>query len=275
MSDPQFQPANDEFQAKVIVPKALAISRIRKALDLAHKFDPNFEFNRGFNHYIDFAIPSTDQECKTDWAHAIAAIILDRVSGKSADNSACPECFFHFEGVWLENVKECAAYYHWLDEANDIQSQHSETIRIHCYYEACSDLRKYLAAEHKTGDVRIALEYLCGKYLGSDKAVDETKIANLITQKEQRLSGYTWDAFNIASRFARVFYGNIYAALSGKEPEAIKEVLRASKNGGSRLGMPSIINGFELLLMVLYLDGATVKRLWEDGASGITWNEIL
>lgn len=61
------------------------------------------------------------------------------------------------------------------------------------------------------------------------------------------------------------FYEHIIPAItSSTQRESILNVLQAVEHGGSPPNMPEIVNGFELLLMVLFFDSEVVEDIWSS-----------
>ena len=249
---------------------ALAFSRKRKAEDL-------FFFRHGGNmdRYLDFEVPSTHSERETDWRNAIAAVAVDGLKGRYALHSLSRDCFHHFEGIWLEDLKKAIAFCHWIDEPADSASDpHDEVLRVRCYFKGCNELRDSLAAHDKPHG-HGAVEYLSEAYLDSHHHPDPQKTGKLIAAKSERLSGSVSNPYEIAKRFVNTFYSGVHEAITKATKPEVVQVLRAVQHGGSEPGKPSIINVYEALLLILFLDGKTVRSIWDDSASGITREATL
>jgi hypothetical protein len=191
---------------------------------------------------------------------------VDELAGTTKLHLLSSACFSHFDGIDLEALRQSAAYRHWLASTGD---QHSETTRIRCYLEGCEELRDRLAAPKKMPGPLGAIDYLLETYLNPQGKADPKKTAKLIDLKAGKLAGNESERNAIAERFVYAFYDNIYQAITGKNRKAVKQVLKAVQNGGSNPGQPSILNAYEALLLILFLDGKTVMDLWADPDSGI------
>lgn len=256
---------HQKFRDEFIGLKALGLSRTRKAQVLLQKY------GSGMNRFFD-SIPSTEAECIADWMHAVAAVAMEDLVKNPELYSLSAEAFVEFEGLWLEDLRRYAAYHTWLGITCN---WHSESTRFTCYSNGCDELRHYLVAENKPKPGPSgAVEYLRQTYLSGADA--DVRRDNLALQKGYRL--LEWgipQPFETAKKFVDAFYSNIDDAISLGDPAAVTQVLKAVQNGGSQPGFPSIVNGFEALLLLLFLDGALVEALWNDPGSGIVRSATL
>jgi hypothetical protein len=245
------------------------LSNTRKSLALLETW--GFDLERFFA-----SIPSTTFECETDWRHAIAAFVIDELyrtstlTRPSALHSLSSDCFFHFEGIYLEDLKRSAAYRRWLGATGDL---HSDENRIRFYFEGCNEILDLLQVSNKPLGPHGAVKYLCETYLNTDGGADLAKTQRLVAHKSQRLTGHVADPGAVAWQFVNTFYNNVYRAMIDKKSgkgnlDAITETLKAVRNGGSGVGLPSIVNGFETLLLLLFLDGAAVREVWNQAENG-------
>ena len=257
--------SNDDFEWNTIRARALELSRIRKAQAILHKYGGDL------NRYFD-SIESTAQECEADWRNAIASIAINEFPAHSKLWALSSDCFHHFEGIFLEQLRQTVAYHRWLASTGD---QHCEEIRVGCYFEGCNELRERLVAVKKMPGPMGAVQYLLDTYLNQRGEADQNKIVKLIKLKLQRLDGYVSNPFAFAKRFVSTFYDNAYVAITTGDKQAVTQVLQAVQNGGSEPGKPSIVNAYEALLLIMFLDGATVQEIWTDPNSGIVREATL
>ena len=257
--------SNEDFEWNTIRATALELRRVRKAQAILHKYGGDL------NRYFD-SIESTPLECETDWWNAVASIAINELPAHSKLWSLSSDCFHHFEGIFLEQLRQTVAYHRWLSSTGD---QHCEEIRVSCYFEGCNELRERLVAVKKMAGPMGAVQYLLDTYLNQRGGADQNKIAKLIELKLQRLVGNVSNPFAVAKRFVDTFYNNAYVAITTGNKQAVTQILQAVQHGGSEPGKPSIVNAYEALLLIMFLDGATVQEIWADPNSGIAREATL
>ncbi len=257
--------SNEDFEGNILRLTALEMSRIRKAQTILLRYGG--DLNRFFD-----SIESTALECETDWWNAVAAIAVNAPPAESKLWSLSSDCFHHFEGIYLEQLRQTVAYYHWLAATGD---QHCEETRVSCYFDGCNELRDRLVAAKKMPGSLGAVQYLLDTYLDQQGEADQGKIAKLIETKLHRLAGHVADPFAVAKRYVNNFYNNAYVAITTGKKQAVTQVLKAVQHGGSEAGKPSIVNAYEALLLIMFLDGATVQSIWADPKSGIALEATL
>ena len=257
--------SNEDFEWNTIRATALELSRIRKAQAILHKYGGDL------NRYFD-SIESTAQECEADWWNAIASIAINELPAHSKLWALSADCFHHFEGIFLEQLRQTVAYHRWLGATGD---QHCEEIRVSCYFDGCNELRERLVAVKKMPGPMGAVQYLLDTYLNQRGEADQQKIGRLIELKLQRLVGQVSNPFVVAKRFVDTFYNNAYVAITTGNKQSVTQTLQAVQHGGSEAGKPSIVNAYETLLLIMFLDGPTVQEIWADPSSGIVREATL
>jgi hypothetical protein len=213
-------------------------------------------------------IPSTEEEQATDWRNAVI-FWADRLMTRAhALGDLERSSYKHFEGVWLGQVREHRAYFQWINGRDSQTFWTSQYSRELHYLWACEELRDFLVSGGSKEPLESFSEaklYLQEKkYFGEDAA--DTR--SLTYRKAERLAPHLgWEqASKQAQEFVVAFYGNIVQAISAADKRnATFNVLRAVQHGGSRPKAPDIINGFELLLMVLFLDRHIIEEIWASG----------
>lgn len=214
----------------------------------------------GHDKFLD-CLPSTPDEIDADWRHAgvVWATRLMFCPFREADvrpDRLESACYRHFVGIWLDEVKECLAYHRWIGYSDDWAN--SDLCR-HYYFTACKELRNRLV----NGNLKLPaigspapLQYLLDTYFVGKGVLDRAKRSSLISQKSGRIDP------GRATVFVDRFYGNIVAAIRTRDATATGEVLTAIEHAGSSPGQPGIVNAFEALLLVLFLDADIVRAWW-------------
>jgi len=212
-------------------------------------------------------MPSTGAEMETDWRHAVVFWLdyfMIRGRGLGELDSAC---YYHFENIWLEDVKEFWAYFHWINTREEEVFWTPRAKREAHYNRACDALRAALVspgAKAPPDSFSRPEQYIRNKYLpgGTPSGPD---VDALIRRKAERIKPwFGWEgAFGHAGKFVRTFYGNIIAAVRGDgDVNAVSEILTVVQYGGTSLNAWDIVNGFELLLMVLFLDSTHIESAY-------------
>ncbi len=211
-------------------------------------------------------MPDTQQDRDADWMQA-CAIWADRLMTVYPLSELDSAGFCHLEATWLEDVKRHLAYCCWVAKVGDNDYLLSETLRMQCYFEGCEELRDRLVRPTKRPiDHRAAIQYVKDRYLGPASVLDHQKAADLIARKAARLSWANGDPSERAKQFVRAFYGHIVPAVAATgrtQTDAILHVLKALRYEGGAPGEPGIVNAFEALLAILFIDGKVVQELWE------------
>jgi hypothetical protein len=245
-------PENDLRQSIAVT--ALDLSRIRKAQAILTQGGPI--------RFLDRAIPSTDAEREADWNHAVTVwterVMWDRDFNLERFDE---NCYGYFEGIWLEDIKQRIAYLKWVDVGGELTSNAS---RQGFYFQACDELRKRLAdPQYKQPHHGRAVQRLEALNHGVLRAA-------LVSRKATRTGSQ-----KSAETFVSEFYGNIVPAVEKQDRDATIRVVKALLNGGSAPGQPDLVNGFETVVTVAFLNPAVVRDCWRDHTQGITETATL
>jgi hypothetical protein len=246
-------------------------SRFRKSIDVVARDLSRMRKAEKLNYAnLDEAIQSTPDEMLADWRHAVI-FWIDRLMTRALSIGELDSaCYSHLEGIWIDQIKEYRAYHYW------IQARHEGTFwtprehRDRHYFWACEELRDALVnpgCKEPAATFSEPQHYIRTGYLADGGTVWGPRINELIDAKAQRLAPKMgWDsARTCAKGFVTAFYQSITPAVVDTNREAILKVLEALQHSGSLAGAPGIVNGFEALLAILYLDRQTIKDLWESG----------
>jgi hypothetical protein len=73
-----------------------------------------------------------------------------------------------------------------------------------------------------------------------------------------------------AQQFVTRFCANIVPAIENQDRAATIQVMKALQHGGSSTGEPDLVNGFETVLAVAFLDPTVVTHCWNSRTEGIS-----
>lgn len=220
-------------------------------------------------------IRSSDEEQKEDWYWAVACFALEVLEGKIPfAHRIGPDHYHLLEEVWLEDVKRLRAYFLW--EAAG--SHWSEDAGVQYFFLATDRLRQ-AALEPKQKASRqsfaragtyIEQSYLCNGTV--DPTVDSTA-HDLIKKKAYRIwdrTGHTRPAsanWPDAERYVKRFYDHIVPAVNEGRLEDLRVVTDAICSGHDGQCPCDIVNCFEALLVISYLDPAKLQDCGEGRAA--------
>lgn len=238
---------------------ALELSRMRKAEKLLE------------HSYLDECVRSSPEEMEADWRHAVIFWIDELMTRSLALGDLDSACYSHFEGIWIDQIKQHRAYHFWIHGRNDDGSYwtHSHQRDEH-YFWACEELRDLMVNPGCKESIESFSEprlYLQKNYIAQDGSIAGPQADRLIDLKAQRLvNKLGWNAARqCAARFVTNFYGNIIPAVIETERPATIRVFQALEHSGSPANAPDIVNGFEILIAIRYLNLRLIEDLWESG----------
>jgi hypothetical protein len=237
---------------------ALDLSRMRKAEKLLE------------HSYLDECVRSSPEETEADWRHALIFWIDQLMTRSLALGDLESACYWHFEGIWIDQIKQHRAYHFWIYGRNDGSYWTPGDQREDHYFQACEELRDLFVNPGCKESIQSFSEprlYLQRNYLAQDGTATGPQIAQLIELKAQRLvNKLGWTAARqCAARFVAGFYGNIVPAVVGTDRQATIRLLQSLEHSGSPANAPDIVNGFETLLAIRYLDLKLIEDLWDAG----------
>ncbi len=248
----------ESYLRQRIAAVARDFSRLRKAERLLE------------HSYLDEAVPSNADAMQADWRHAVIQWIdwLMTRSVNLGDLNA--ECYWHFEGIWIDQIKQHRAYCYWTQARSEGDYWTPPDNRDRHYFMACEDMRDLLVnpgCKEPAETFSEPQRYIREKYLTDGGTAHGPRIDWLIDSKAHRLrQKMSYDAAHqCAAKFVATFYENIIPAAVEKSRPASIKVLQSLQHSGSPANAPDIVNGFETLLAVLYLDLAMIQDLWESG----------
>jgi hypothetical protein len=214
---------------------------------------------------------STREEMESDWSDACIFWALKLLNGSICINEIQPASTWRFKQVWLTKMKEAIAYFLW----NELKRCRTPDDPEADYYEACERIRDKLIGDTKLPpkDFEGIKAHLVEKYLTTGLTIDESKsdTKELIGTKASRIwqsTGQNDDARNwlIAKMYTKMFYENIIPAVVDDNSENVLAVLKAFQFSEAPENRYEIINCFELLLAVYFLDPSTIEKIWDWSA---------
>jgi hypothetical protein len=212
------------------------------------------------------SIPNSHEDemlARTNAELLLASYILN---GKIHLIHQVPESgYYLLENLWLEKVKEFAAYFNWEDNPN----HHS----VENYFEACQILQKMLlSSEIKPyGNTAIQMEFETVKTYLETNYVSNTLRHHLLEKKKQRyeslpsqLKPKNSTNRKLAETYVYMYYDHIIPAVMEQNEDDILMVLKALQYGEPHAGY-WVANAFEAAIAIYFLDPAIMKVLWSTG----------
>ncbi|MGA2402539.1 MAG: hypothetical protein ABSG91_12675 [Syntrophobacteraceae bacterium] len=212
--------------------------------------------------------PDSPEDREADWHNGCAFLALKVLNGTIFIHEIDPLSYRHFKQVWLRKIKEVIAYLIWLER----QIRHKQGDSESDYFKACEHLRDVLLHSNKLTrhDFKETKDYLERNYLTTDWKLDESKIETkeLIGTKACRIwqiTGRDDETSNWlhARIYTKMFYENIIPAVIEDDPEKTLSVLKAFQFSEAPENRFRIINCFELLLAVYFLNPSIIRAIWD------------
>ncbi len=213
------------------------------------------------------SIPSSSNEMRHDWENACDLLTLQIAEGTIPFTLISSNAYYIMEGSWWKMVKQASAYLRWKVDCSQSEAQH--------YDNASRALRQRLFADQETGSLDVfekVKSYITQKYLDDNgKVADATKCEAhaLIESKAKKISETTGENRSLlnwfrAKVYVSMFYENIIGAVINKDVCKTAMVLRAFEFSKSQKNRYIIINGFEALVAIYFLDKDIVKSILKD-----------
>jgi hypothetical protein len=229
---------------------------------------------RWVNRLIDYAAPlraihDTDEDRLNDWLDACAFMALKALEGDEIRlTDLHPGCFPYFEDVWLKRVKQLKAYFIWKHDPRGSADAD--------YHAASEQIRGRLKtqAQLPLQDFQPIATYFQETYLTPDGKIDGTKpgTSALIHAKARRIWEMRGDCHSdplqsreinwfCAELYVRLFYENIINAVLKNDEESVIAVLRAFEFQKAPENRFYIINAFEALIAIYFLNKDMVNSV--------------
>lgn len=245
-----------EAMQRLITMSAKQFGQIRKIRAIMWQYEERLRD-------IDRSIPSTQEEMISDWRTAQVFIALKVLRGVEMGLSSLhPDSYPVLEDVWVEEIKQQLAYFHW--ENNKHRSDKEN------YYSACNEIRGLLLHKEREpvelfAPIRLYLEenYLRDGSFSVDKSL---RARQLVTKKAEKIALLTQtnDAESNwfrAEMYARLFYENILSAAETSNKMSISKILRAFEFGKAKENNYQIANVFEVATTICYLDKSVLAEV--------------
>ncbi|MEI8209541.1 MAG: hypothetical protein WCG16_10080 [Methylococcales bacterium] len=226
----------------------------------------------------------TDNDPIADWRNGEVRFSWEVIKGEVRfDKIISSNSYYRFENIWLTQVKELVSHFKYLAKRPYLignKSTHEED-----YQAACDELRKMLVDKTRKADKNTFLEvkaYIENRYL-SEGRFDESKpeAKQLLIKKSERIGERIrakggWDNqdenWYDAMAYSKLFYENIIPAVIDSRSESVLAIIKAfqfTKTVVDIVDKLHVIDVFEVILAIYYLDDTTILSLWEEGEKNL------
>jgi hypothetical protein len=220
-------------------------------------------------------IGSSGQEQNEDWYWAGACFALEVLEGKIPfAHRIGPDQYDLLERVWLEDVKRLRAYFLWEGAGShwheDGGVQYYFRVTDHLRQAALEPRQKASRQSFTRAETYIEQSYLCDGRV--DAGADSTA-HDLIAKKAYRIwdrTGHTRPAsanWVDAERYVKRFYDHVVLAVNEGRLEDLRAVADAICSGHDGQCPCDVVNCFEALLVISYLDPAKLRDCCEGRAA--------
>jgi hypothetical protein len=184
--------------------------------------------------------------------------------------------YYLFENIWLTQIKELIAHFNWINhrQNDDIRySKHKED-----YESACNTLRAMLVDASRKVDKSFFLvetkAYIENRYLTDGQFDDKKyeahellnrKSAHICERLVNKNDNDDIENWLDAKAYIKLYYENIIPAIVEKREESILSIIKAFQFTTIVKDKLHIIDVFEVILAIYYLDAAIISKLWEEG----------
>ena len=262
--------ANLEQAEELISPQFLNIS----VMEMARAASRYRKIEKRWGHAdaLDYLIPSTANEMLNDLLDARSNLALNILKGVIPFAQLHPESYVHLEAAWLRRVKAILAYCYW--RAGSLKGPDAD------YFDASAEIRSWLLKRErsKLQDFDRVENYLTENYLTKSGLLDEKKAEKLIIAKARRIWETTGEQdpeknWFRARLYIKLFYENIVGAVRSKDEKTGREktakILEAFEFSKSPLNRFLIINAFEAVLAIEFLDKQVIEHLKNSPAHNL------
>lgn len=220
---------------------------------------------------------NNDNNPLADWRNGEVNLSWEVIKGDVRfDKNISSNSYHIFENLWLTEIKELVSYFKWFAKRQyqiGTKSTHAED-----YQSTCDELRQMLVDETRKTDKSTFLEvkaYIENRYL-SEGHFDENKpyAKELLDKKSSRICERIRAKGDIvddlenwldAKVYSKLFYENIIPAVIDSRFESILAIIKAFQFTKTVVDKLHVIDVFEVILAIYYLDAATIISLWKDG----------
>lgn len=180
-----------------------------------------------------------------------------------------------FERIWLREVKQFKAYHKWEMELDERGDEWNPARAEEDYYTICDAICGMLVNEKikkPAKDFAEVKNYLEIQYLNSDGLIDEAAhdgARAIIQNKAQEISASSGGQdelanWGMAKTYVKLFYENIIPAVMDNDFEKSLLALKAFQYNALLGEHSRIINCFEVLLAIYFLNPAHIEEMWNN-----------
>ena len=211
----------------------------------------------------DALLESSTEDMLNDYLDGRAMVCLMVLEDEMPFIRLDPESYNHLEGAWLRRVKQMKAYYIWKNHKR-IGSALDD------FFKAGQEIRNWLL--HRPRSKLIHFDrirgYIQREYLADNGMLDETKPGafNLIKTKAHRI----WQTTNQpdpklnwyrAKLYVTMYYENIVGAVLENDERKTATILKAFEFSKSEENGYLIINAFEAVIAIDFLNKEIIHKL--------------
>ncbi|MGA2069364.1 MAG: hypothetical protein ABSG86_30720 [Thermoguttaceae bacterium] len=269
--EPVYAPIGEAEVESYLRAKANGIAKARKLTLLFRRWAEL----KSHPDRIHAEIGSSAQEQDEDWYWAGACFALEVLEGKIPfAHRIGPDQYHLLESVWLEDAKRLSAYFLWEAAGSrwheDGGAQHYFRASDRLRQAALEPRQKASRQSFARAETYIEQSYLCG---GRVDATADSTAHDLIAKKAYRIwdrAGRTRPAsanWDDAERYVRRFYDHIVPAANEGGLEDHRSVTDAVCSGLDGRCPCDVVNCFEALLVISYLDPAKLQECCDGRAA--------
>jgi hypothetical protein len=206
------------------------------------------------------------EESQNDWYMAELYFVREVLKNGIDLRQITTDVYWCLEGKygrqWLQEVKKLDAYFRWQENGGGWSQLEADSN----YFDACNDLQKALKdPQRKLGPAAFepVEQHLLQYFLNAKRRLDSEKerVKLWIEVKGERQSAAS------AQAFMKLYYDNIIPAVVGGDPDATAAVVKALGICGTQPNYETMINCFEMIVAVNFLNVELLPKLGSDSAA--------
>jgi hypothetical protein len=190
-----------------------------------------------------------------DWHQAkvyLAAKVLDE--NLSLSDNLEPSSYWRIEEVWLRDIKKLKAYFNWLSSPGRSQEEN--------YRAACKEIFQMLLERRRkvnNATFEPIQRYIKDRFIGRTGEIDANEQEYVKMQRLRTLGFSENDSRQIAHDYIVGFYNNIFRAVIYSDDDSTRQVLRALGFHEGTEFNDGIVNCFEMMIAIQFLNLELVK----------------
>jgi hypothetical protein len=214
-------------------------------------------------------------EIHTDWHQAEVEFTYQVMDGEiDFVRQISAKSYPQFERIWLREVKHFRAYQLWEEKLEQRGHDWNPVMAADDYYTACEEIRRMLInreIKKPAKDFEEVKAYLESQYLKNgivdEQSSPEAKV--LLAKKAYEASQSSGEEdelknWEVASSYVRLFYENIIPAVTDDDFEKTWLVLKAFQYNAQLGNRNRIINSFEVILAIYFLNPEYIEEMWNN-----------